>query len=494
MADDIEPGSDASYQICKQIYLFHPLGAKMAEAPVSMAQSQQRIVTVNGPEGLVRRAFLDEWKKLDVDRLIFNVMSLSRIYGLGSVALLILGVSPEKPVDYAKLHEQTIAFNVFDPLNTAGSLVLNQDPNAFDFLKSDNIVVSGTTYHRSRAFTKMNEQPIYIGYTQSAFGYVGRSVYQRALFPLKSFVQTMITDDMVTRKSGVLIAKIKQPGSIINNMMAMIGAQKRNLLKEAKTDNVLQIDIEESIESLNMQNVNNAMTTSRENILKNIATAADMPAQLLNQETMAEGFGEGSEDAKLIARYVDRLRIDMQSLYEWFDRIVQYRAWSPSFYKTIQTNFPDQYASMSYEEAFYDWRNSFVAEWPSLLTEPDSEKIKVDDTKLKAIIGLLGALLPLLDPDNRATTVQWAADNFNELELLFTSPLLLDYEALAAHGADLDAAQTEERQANLDAMREGGESLSRDDSVLATLGVMARQRTPDGAVNSLRKLARHAAA
>ena len=77
-------------------------------------------------------------------------------------------------------------------------------------------------------------------------------------------------------------------------------------------------------------------TTARKNILENIALSSDMPAKLLNNETFAEGFGEGTEDAKVVAQYIDRIRTKMQPLYDFFDRIVMYRAWNPDFYKTMK--------------------------------------------------------------------------------------------------------------------------------------------------------------
>jgi hypothetical protein len=68
-ADTIEPGSDPSYQICKTIYLYHPLGGKMVDGPVKLAQSQPRTISIpNGPEEKVREAFLSEWGRLKCDQ------------------------------------------------------------------------------------------------------------------------------------------------------------------------------------------------------------------------------------------------------------------------------------------------------------------------------------------------------------------------------------------------------------------------------------------
>src|SRR6185437_1667829 len=153
-------------------------------------------------------------------------------------------------------------------------------------------------------------------------------------------------------------------------------------------------------------------------------------AKLLNSETFAEGFGEGTEDAKAIAHYIDGLREEMDPLEEFFDNIAMHRAWSSEFFDTIKALHPDSYGGKTYEQAFYEWKNSFAAVWPSLLKEPDSEKVKTDDVKLKAIIATVEVFGPLLDPENKATLLMWAQDNINENKLMFTDPMVLDFEAL----------------------------------------------------------------
>jgi hypothetical protein len=429
-AEVIEPGSQPSYQLCKIILLSHPLGMKMAEAPINLAQSQKRDIDVAGAPERVKKAFDREWVNLNCDVIIHNTFKLARVYGIASVAVGAIDVAPEEPIVPQKLSTERLYFNVFDPLNTAGSLILNQNPNSPDYQKTTTITVQGQLYHRSRICVIMNEEPVYISYTGSAFGYVGRSVYQRALYPLKSFLQTMRTDDMVSRKAGVLIAKMRQPGGPIDSVMMRVWGWKRSLLKQARTDNVMSIDVDEAIESLNLQNIDGAGTFARSNILKNIATAADMPAVLLENETLVSGFGEGSEDAKAIARYIERVRIAMKPLYDFFDGIVQYRAWNPEFYKAIQRDYPDQYGKVKYDAALSRWQNDFTAMWPSLLIEPESERVKTDDVKLRAIIGVVEALLPQMDPENKTRVIDWACDNIADTKLLFGVPLVLDLEAL----------------------------------------------------------------
>jgi hypothetical protein len=281
VCEDIEPGVDASYEICKTIYLWHPIGKKMAESPVAMAQFKPREITVdNGPSEELIAAFDKQWAKDGYSKTIRSAATQARVYGLASVSLLD-GGDVGQPLNVKDLSDKEISFNVIDPLNTAGSLVLNQNPNAPDFQKHGDIAVNGKRYHRSRTVTLMNEQPIYISYTSSAYGFVGRSVYQRALFPLKSFIQTMRADDMVARKVGLIVAIIKMGASPINAIMTAGAALKRNLLKIGDTDQVISMTEGEDAKSLDLSNMEGPLAQARKDILENIAAAADMPERYL---------------------------------------------------------------------------------------------------------------------------------------------------------------------------------------------------------------------
>ena len=455
VAPDIVPGDVMSYQTCKEIYLYHPLGARITEGPVSLAMAQKRDIKVpDSPGELCADAFGEEWKLIGGDFLVHNLLTVSRIYGVASIAMLIDGMKSNEPINYWDLPDLNISFNVLDPLNTAGSLVLNQNPNAMDFLKYTQIAISGIAYHPSRTVTVTNEKPIYLGYTTSAFGFVGRSAYQRAFFPLKSYIKSLIADDLVETKVGVLVAKIKQPGNFVDNIMSWAASFKRALVKEAETGNVLNITPEEDIESLNMQNLEGPHVLARRNILENIANAVDMPVKLLTQESFAEGFGEGSEDAKAVARYMDRLRETMDPVYRFLDRIVMHRAWNPAFYKGLKKDFPEKYSSTDYKEAFYDWMNSYQAIWPSYLREPDSEQVKVDDTKMKAAISVYQILEFSFDPENKARLIQWIADAITNNKLLYTSPLNLDYVKLLKQLKKDQKMQEEMRQMGEDPSKE----------------------------------------
>lgn len=444
LAEEIQPGSPPSYQLCKDIFLSHPLGGKMAETPINMAQSQRREIKVPvlGEERIVQ-AFQREWKATGIsgaDQIIKNTVVLSKVYGIASVAVGNRGGDQSKALDVENIADLDLYFNVLDPLNTAGSLVMDQNPNSPDFMKPVSITAGGKAWHPSRTCVVMNEQPIYIEFTQSSYGFVGRSVYQRALFPMKTFLQSMITDQYVTVKCGLLIAKIKAAGSMINNRMMQMFGFKREQLKSGITGNVLSIGDTDSIESLDFQNLEGAARMAREHALKNVATAAAMPAKILDQETLVSGFGEGSEDAKQIARYIDSVRIEMDPIYRFFDNIVMGRAWSEAFYRTLWKDYPE-YKKVPYLTALMDWRNAFEAIWPNLLAEPDSEKAKVQDVQFKASIATVEVLAPLLGPINRANLARWMAEQIGERKQLFSSPLFLDDDELDNPPAPIAATE-----------------------------------------------------
>lgn len=468
MAAPIVPGDKPSYGLCKTIYTQHPYGAKIAEEPIRVAQSQPREVTFSELPGIEQK-LKEQWEKQAVadnqEGLIFMTASLARVYGIASLAVVSDDLKPKDPLPLEKVADLSISFNVFDPLNTSGSLVLSQLPNSPNFQKYDHIAVNGVPYHRTRAVAIMNESPIYIDYTPSGFGYVGRSAYQRALFPLKSFIQTMIADDMVAKKAGIIVAVLRAAGSIIDKAMLAYAAFKRAMIKAAVNEQILSIDKDEDVKAIDLTNVDGALSGVRSHILQNIAAAVPMPARMLNHETFAEGFGEGTEDAKAEARYIDGVRKWLQPLYAFLDPIIQQRAFNADFYKTIQTEFPEEYGGMPYLTWFTKVTNCMKSTWPNLLTEPDSEKIAVEDVRFRAVIAGAELLLQAADPENKKAIYAWVQDVFNNQKLLLGVRLDLDFDALVNYVPPEKQLQLEGQEAENKNLE--GSFKPRGDSMIA---------------------------
>ena len=432
---DIQPGADIGYDLCKTLWQFHPLAGKMVEKPVRLALSKPRVINVDiHPKDMLIKAFQKEWDSLGATNHIRDVMYITRVYGAGAIVFGAEGIPTTEPIDPWKLPDLNLYFNQLDPLNLAGSIVTNQNPNAPDFQKPrDYITAAGQPYHPSRSCVLFNNTPIYLRFQSSAFGFTGRSIFQRAFYPMKSYIQSMITDDMVTVKAGLLVAKMKQSNSIVNRAMQIAAGVKRTALQNGATNNVLSIDTEEDISAIDMNNTSTAMTTARDNIIANIAAASDVPAMLLKDEALTSGFGEGTEDTKAIMQYVDGIREDMRTLFEFFDNIVMHRAWNQQFYESVQNAYPEIYKDMSYEQAFYKWKDEFDPQWESLLEEPDSEKAAANDVRLKGLTEIARTILPNVDQANKAKIIQWIADNLNEMPDAYVSDLELDYEEIAEY-------------------------------------------------------------
>lgn len=437
----IEPGTPVGYGICKTLWEFHPLGGKLIEKPIMLALSKPREINIDcHPKDMLIKAFQKEWDEIGALNHIRDVTYLKRVYGASAIVYGAEGVPTDVPIDPWDLPKLKLYFNHLDPLNLAGSIVTNQNPNAPDFQKPlQYITAAGQPYHPSRSVTVFNNASIYLSFQPSAFGFTGRSVFQRALYPMKSFIQSMITDDMVAMKAGLLIIKQKQSGSIVNRLMQTAAGIKRSYLQQGVTGNVLSIDTDESIESIDLTNTNTAMTTARDNIIANIAAASDVPALLIKDEAFANGFGEGTEDSKAIVQYIEGIRADMRELFAFFDRIVQHRAWNREFFAAVQSAYPEIYGKYTYEQAFYEWQDAFTATWQSLMEEPLSEKVKVDDTKLKGITEVLRTILPVMDGENRAKAIQWAQDNLAEMPDTFKSDLNLDIQGISEYVVPLTA-------------------------------------------------------
>jgi hypothetical protein len=127
-----------------------------------------------------------------------------------------------------------------------------------------------------------------------------------------------------------------------------------------------------------------------------------------------------------------------------------HRAWTPAFFNSLKKRFPEKYGESTYREAFYDWANSFQAVWPSYLREPDSDQVKVDDTKMKAAISIYQILEFSFDPENKARLIQWICDAITNNKLLYSSPLSLDYKKLLTQLKKDQKARDEQQQAGVE--------------------------------------------
>lgn len=433
-SEGIQPGTEVGYELCKLLWQFHPLGGKLVEKPIEMAMCKPRQYNVDtDPDDRVVKQFRDTWDRMGINEKIKNYAFVSRAYGAAAIGVGTLGSPCGSALPDFGLQEDEVYINVWDPLNTAGSMVTDQNPNS-PFFQSPNktLKINGKTWHHSRTVKMFNGTPIYLEYQNSTFGFTGRSVFQRVLYPMKSYIGTMEANDLVSQKAGVLVAKTQQNGSIANGIKAAASKFKREIVKIARNKGVINIGTSDDIASLNLQNIDGALNAARDNIISDIASGSDVPAMLIKEEAFSQGWSEGSEDSKAISQYVDGVRQKLEPVMDFFERLVQYIAWSEDFFNALKNDYPDVITG-DYQKTFYQWRREFNAKWQELVEESPDKRREADSKVTQQAKDVYAALAPTFDPENKATLADWVAGIVNGTQTYGDFPLIIDTDALASY-------------------------------------------------------------
>lgn len=430
--DEIKPGDDAGYDLCKLLWQFHPLGGKLVEKPINMAMCKPRQYNVEtDPDERVVRQFSDTWERLNINEHIKNFFFISRCYGAAAIGVGTVNHACSQPLTQFGLQEEDVYINVWDPLNTAGSMVTDQNPNSRFFQKPNNTLkISGKSWHPSRTLKIFHGTPIYLKFQNSTFGFTGRSVFQRVLYPMKSYIGTMEANDLVSQKAGVLVAKTVQNGSIMNGIKQMASSAKRAMVKIARTGGVISIGDKDSIESLNLQNIDGALNAARDNIISDIASGSDVPAILIKEEAFSKGWSDGAEDSKAISQYIDGVRQQIEPVVDYFEKLVQYIAWNEDFFTALKGDYPD-IITEDYKTTFYQWRREFTATWQELVEESPDKRRESDSKVIQQATALYTGMSPTLDPENRAVLAEWLAAIVSGTQTYGDMPLIINVDSLA---------------------------------------------------------------
>ncbi|MCS4265014.1 anti-CBASS protein Acb1 family protein [Serratia sp. BIGb0163] len=433
-SDEIQPGTDVGYELCKLLWQYHPLGGKLVEKPITMAMCKPRLYNVEtDPDERVVRQFEKVWKRMNMSERIKNLFFVSRCYGAAAIGVGSDGTACRDPLPTFGLQEEDVYINVWDPLNAAGSMVTDQNPNSRYFQQANKTLkISGKQWHHSRTLKIFNGTPIYLEYQNSTFGFTGRSVFQRVLYPMKSYVGTMTANDLVSQKAGVMVAKTAQNGSVISGIMAAAAKAKREIVKIARTGGVINIGTGDDIESLNLQNIDKALNAARDNIISDIASGSDVPAVLIKEEAFSNGFGEGTEDSKAISQYVDGVRETIAPVIEYFEQLVQYIAWTEDFFTSLKRDYPE-IITEDYKTTFYQWRREFTAKWQELVEESPDKHRESDSKVVQQAVAIFSSVSPQVDPVNRAILADWLSNVANSTKTYGDVPLIIDMDTLSKY-------------------------------------------------------------
>nr|MCD3721848.1 hypothetical protein [Escherichia coli] len=168
-AEEIQPGTDIGYELCKLLWQFHPLGGKLVEKPILMAMCKPRQYNVEtDPDERVVRRFQEVWERMRVNEKIKNLFFLSRCYGAAAIGVGTDSVSCREPLPTFGLTEEDVYINAWDPLNASGSMVTDQNPNSPFFQEANKrLKIGGKDWHPSRTLKIFNGTPIYLEFQSS---------------------------------------------------------------------------------------------------------------------------------------------------------------------------------------------------------------------------------------------------------------------------------------------------------------------------------------
>lgn len=335
LANDIEAGSVASYQVCKAIYNYHPLGAKIVSSSVYNAFANGRTVSfVDINDSQLVDDYNNLFFSLDCQRVINQAIILSRVYGSSAIYVGHKGKDLSLPLE---IHpDDDIYFNVLDPLtfNAYNSDSLNQLSDNY-LRHGDNITIAGSVVHPSRLLfiNNRNEMPTYGEFSASSFGFNGRSDYQRCLVLLRTYIRVLQADEFIIDKAGSVIAKIDAGNAGFSNISSAITKAYRSMIQQLRgspessakgrySGGVITIGHDDTIETLNLQNINETVEGVRKRLLNDIASCCNMPASIMSDEAMAQGFSDGKEDALKEARYLKSVQNNAIFIYDWLDGIL----------------------------------------------------------------------------------------------------------------------------------------------------------------------------
>ena len=408
-----------SYQECKEIYRFWPLGKRIASALPNFALSAPReIIFKNSPPEVVDE-FLKLEKELNIDRIIRQCCIYSRIYGVSALFAVSRNVKPEEALTARLVWDNGVYFNVLDPLNIAGYYV-NQDATSWSYQRVENIRIRGSAIcARNRATLIFNDLPLYIQFTPSTFSFSGPSVYQNMTGLIKSWNRCVIALERLSTKAASIIVK---SNSMSHASGINYAAIQRNLelIRNMENDGIAGLDDKGEIEFFQLSGVEEIDKITQQINTALMMALSDTPSAILLDKNLSNGLNDGTEDMKAIIMAVDNFRrLVLSPLYDFVDPYVMYSAFNPEFIEKMRKLYKSDYGKLGDLELLNLWRQDFQFEWGNLYPEPEEKVVQTQQAKIDLLLKVkeLGANQKDIETELNAMDVfksDMTLDNFDQ--------------------------------------------------------------------------------
>lgn len=379
---------DLTYEECRDIYRYWPLGKRVATALPNFAMSSGRTFSVkeNLPE--VIKALEEAEKLLKIPQVVNKAAVYSRVYGLSFVYLASDSSEcpPDKPLNREEFLHSSCRFNVLDPLSAGGSIQIDNDSLSPTFGLPLYLKVKGKVVNSSRIHLCFNDIPLYYKFNPSSFSFGGPSIYQNMTLLIRSWNRTVLALQRLSTKAASIIVKRKDGSGTAG---FQVQALNRNLsaIRSLENDGITSIRVGEEIEFFNLAGLSEIDSICNRLNSMLMMALSDTPSGILLDKNLSTGLADGDNDMKAIIISTDRFRKDiLKPIYDFLDKFMCYRAFTPELISEMKEKYPELYRDKSEESILMEWLDSYSFEFNELYPQSENEK---EDTSSKKLDNLL---------------------------------------------------------------------------------------------------------
>ena len=389
---------DLTYQECRNIYRYWPLGKRVASALPNFAMSAGRSFISELPE--VNDALEKAAESMSIENVVNRTTIYSRIYGLSFVYLASDDKKREtEAITYEDFHNGTrLKFNVLDPLSAGGSITIDNNSLSPMFGMPIGLRVKGRAVHTKRIHCCYNDIPLYFKFNPSSYSFSGPSIYQNMTLVIRSWNRTVIALQRIATKAASILVKRKDSSNVTSLQLKAIN-RNLSLIREMENDGIAALRVGEEAEFFQLTGVSeiDAICNRLNSML--MMALSDTPSGILLDKNLSTGLADGDNDMKAILMSVDRFRKDILTpIYRFLDKFICYKAFSPEFLEELKELYPDKYRDKSTNEILNELIDSYNFKYNDLYPQTQNEQADTASkyldnlTKIKELGGELSGI------------------------------------------------------------------------------------------------------
>lgn len=378
--------ANLTYAECKNIYINHALGKRIAEALPNFALSKARVVRFGSlPQSFITR-FIDTCNRLQIDELVRRTSIYARVFGMSAIYVAHPTADSTQPLTLENLEESNPTFNALDTLNISGSR-MDQNPLSASYQQITHIQVAGKYVSAKRICCVFNANPVYQTFMPSTFNFGSPSCYQNLHGLLQAWDVAQNALERLTTKAAAIIYKSRDD-SVINSILYNATKRSNEMIAQLKNGGVASIPKDAELELFNLSGIGE-IDILVERINKSILLAlGDTPEALLLDKEFASGFNNGSLDAAKLMVAVDLFRNNIiKPLYLFIDSYIMHIAFNKVWRKQALVEYKDDLEALEItdEMTLLDYLfEHYELTLPPLIEESEEIKANTIKTRLEA--------------------------------------------------------------------------------------------------------------